>query len=335
MATEEATEYGTMFSPLMSALHGKRISLADIPERGDAITAYSLLHLRLQRRILVTLDAIASDSERRIKEGYDTITSGNPYFTLDSFQDAVYRAAEIFEFYEKDLPIYLNLANPTGQLRSIRAQYLTAIRRAKRIWSFLCNKCKHNHAFLTYAEGKYEGGKWVCGFSMYRRVGNLLKIESSLHHAAEVFSYNWALRRLFTDILGADVAASELVTHAVEGQTNIPLKTHQIPLPYSGVLKRISEWPKIQMPRENKYFLTDIVFRGEEITIEQAHSSVPKGNFKMHMIFDILGDKAKAELPYELGNIDFHLKSEMPLDAFYRVVVQDLVVQPESIDDQT
>lgn len=305
-------------SPLMNALHGRKLILKDIPDCGHSLTAYTLLHQRLARGISAAIDKIDAEEERRKKEGYD------PSFAADAFKDAVYRAAELFEFYEQDLLRYLGLEKSQET-----AEYCTTIKTVKRTWLCLCNKCKHNHAFLVPIEGLYDSGDWVTGFSLYRRQGDKLAAEKDLYCATEIFSYNWILRALFADVIKADMAAAKLVSSLKNDESASPLSTFGIPFPYPIILSKVAQRSKISMPRENLAKLYEINFTHDEILISETQPVVGKGKFRMLITIDVAPGDLKVSFPYQLGECRIQHEPKIPTGVLYRAIAS--IPWPESV----
>jgi hypothetical protein len=161
----------------MEALNGRRLRLKDPPNRGPLLIAYAVLHRRTARAIRLAIDAVEAEEKRRREEGVTESTSGNPEFALDAFQDAIYRAAELFEFYSKHIPEYIPSIRRHKIKRGVRStSYVSDIDRLAKPWKILCNKCKHNHAFLVPVEGIYDDEAWVSGFSLYMKKGDFFAI---------------------------------------------------------------------------------------------------------------------------------------------------------------
>jgi len=312
-------------SSFMMALHGRKILLHDRPEFGHTITAYILLHQRLERALSTALKQLDVEEERRKSEEYKN-PKGNPLWALDAFQDAVYHATELFDFYDKDILCYLRLEKSTS-LRAVQ-DYKSSIAKLKRTWAFICNKCKHNHAFLVPIEGSYNSGEWVAGFSLFRRFGEVVSVEKDLHRSAEVFSYNWAFRSLLADMVKSDEAAAKLINSLQDDDKAPQLKTFINPLPYLHILNKITQRPKTLMPREDSMNLSDIKFIGEEeILITDTKEQNPQVDFKMRIIINLISDNLKVELPYELGHYKLNITGQKLVGAFMRIQIADLIVK--------
>jgi hypothetical protein len=65
MANKTSNTQPIIASPLMSALHRRKLILKDIPHRSHSLTAYSLLHQRLAREISTAIEKIEAEEERR------------------------------------------------------------------------------------------------------------------------------------------------------------------------------------------------------------------------------------------------------------------------------
>lgn len=322
-----------LFSLLMESLHGRQLRLYDRPEFGHPLTAFALLHQRLERAISTSLRLLTEEEEHRKLEGIENPTKGNPFFVLDSFQDVIYRAAELFDFYEKDILRYLGIHDSAEYLNE-KKKYLKDVGIIKRQWSFLCNRCKHNHAFLVPVEGIYNSGDWVSGFSLYRREADKISIEKDLHPVAQVYSYNWAFRKLFACIFKIDEISAQLVNSMREDKANLPLNTFGVGLPYLNVLKSITQRPKTAMPKEYSTNLHDINFLNYEIRILDQQRPIGQGDFQLMMIIPIIGNFLKIQLPYGLGECDGSIYASqysdyLPIGFFMRLQFTKIIVPDE------
>lgn len=322
----------TLVSPLMEVLHGRSIQLHDRPGFGHPLTAYALLHQRLARGIDAAIRAVTLEEERRKKEGYDQSTIGSPILALDVVQDVIFRAAELFEFYESDILHYLGV-HKIGKHKEIRQAYMSVIRQVKRTWSLICNRCKHNHAFLIPVEGYYESGDWVSGFSLFQRSGNDIRVEQDIHGAAEAFSYNWSLRSLLSDVIRADLASADLVSKLEDDAVSPKLNTLGLILPYANGFESVSRRSTVAMPREGRDITSGIKIFNDEITIGNVEKMSPgSGLFRMTVIINLLGSDLSVRLPYQGSAVRVtHNVPENgePLGGLFRLVVRDIMVSSE------
>jgi hypothetical protein len=100
-------EKSVLISPLMEALDRRKLFLSVPKDHGEPLTAYAVLHRRTSRAIVAALDTFDAWQKKRMDEGYSPEMSGTPAPAMDAFLDAVYRVAELFEFYQADIPRYV------------------------------------------------------------------------------------------------------------------------------------------------------------------------------------------------------------------------------------
>ncbi len=298
-----------MISPLMDALDGRRLELAEHPSKGHFFTAYAMLHRRMERSLTRALEAIEKEEIRRRAEGLENNTKGNPIFALDAFQGAVYRACELFEFYEKDLFVYIPNLNSVRDVNSGKT-FLKFIKDIKRRWGVLCNNYKHNHAFLVPVEGSYESGSWVTGYCLYSRVGDQLSVNKEAHLDCDAYSYNWSLRTILADIMLADKHAALAAKAATEDASlNKKMDCLGISLPYLNIIQKISDRSEEGLPKEllvERNFIK--IFKEYGVEIQTRVPTVPTcKKFVMHIIFDILGPKLKIGFPYSDEYMEFSM----------------------------
>lgn len=188
-APSEQEAHPILHSGFAEALHGKAIGVtqADVNE---LLTGYSVLYRRFSRALKRFLQTLEEYEKKRYEEGWENSTNGSTTDPLDDFLDCIYAAAELFEFYESD--VIKSFDPPT----EARQPYRSVLARLKREAVLICNRCKHNHAFLQSIEVRYDSGLAVSGFAVYQMDGNRAKVNVEVHRNREAFSFNWAVRRL-------------------------------------------------------------------------------------------------------------------------------------------
>src|SRR5262249_45070755 len=149
--------------------------------------------------------------------------------------------AELYEFYESDV---IKLLNPSGKARKL---YRANIGELKRESALICNRCKHNYAFLQSVEVLYDSGHYVTGFAVYQMQGQLARVSTEVHSLRQAFSFNWGARRLIGNLMLADQEASNLVK-TLEEKSGEKLASLSFTLPLFKELEAIMARPEIAMP---------------------------------------------------------------------------------------
>ncbi|WP_156418417.1 hypothetical protein [Aureimonas sp. D3] len=321
-----AGTFEALYSPIMEALHDKRYKIAQIEDSGHLMTSYGLLHQRLARDIERTINLLKDYGDKRSKEDHMEAPRANPLDLLDSFQNCTYRAAELFEFYEKDLILYMGIKKSGRNLPAVE-NFQTKIRQYSKIWKIICNKCKHNHSFLVPIEGYYSSGERVLGFTLFTRKDDQIGPNKTLHKEADVFSYNMVLRSLLADVMASDMESAELIRAVSVENGSEKLKTASNGLPYISVLKKIYKLPRLSFPRESNCPYRDIQLVDQE---KVGISLVPtafqgQAPCRLQIVLNFYGEKIKFILPYgtEVGDLGFSTDSDKPNPYFVRVVFND------------
>ncbi|TRW16693.1 hypothetical protein [Glacieibacterium frigidum] len=322
MSESTSVDKAVFLSPLAEALHGKRLG-ATQSRVSDLLVGYSILSRRLQRALKRCLASLEVYQSSRQNEGWDKSSKGNTNDHLDDFLDVVYAASELFELYETEI---IKLLNPSSKIQN---EYRTIVRKLKRFSTILCNKCKHNYAFLQSIEITYESGEIACGYVVYHMRDNVAVIVSDISPPMQAFSLVWSLNRVVTDILQTDMAVADLI-NSMTAKGNEELVSLTYTLPYLLELQAIERLPAIGVPKESSVARITIDPR-EFVNIEGPS---PKTRFfgrgKMRVFVDLIAPATAVRLPYVEGEMKVTYKREndphQPVPAFFRVVLADVEV---------
>jgi hypothetical protein len=257
----------------------------------------------------------------RQQEGFGNNTTKDTTTPIDDYLEAVYIAAELYEFYESDV---VKLLNPSSKARKT---YRTEIGHLKRESTLICNGCKHNHAFLQFIEVLYENEQYVSGFTVYQMDGDRAKINTDVHKISRAFSFNWAVRRLIGNLILAEEQAVQIV-QSLEEKHCTKIFTLNFDLPILGELKTIAARPKIRMPME--ICTPSIGLALGMVHIDKTAQQLPFGKGDMRVYLDLIGRKSELEFPYQDGTANIAFESEdntyyEPYATRYRVVLSNKV----------
>lgn len=333
----ESPNLNIFVSPFLEALDNRRLSVHLRTSHAPLITAYGLLHRRMNRALVLALDAVEKYEASRANEGFNDEITGQPSFASDAFTDAVYRAAELFEFYDTDIIDYLK----PSLNRDVRVAYKAALKRISGPWDRLCNGFKHNHSFMVPVEGQYADGVWLSGYSVYRHESEEMHIDKGIHQLSDVLSYNWAFRRLIGSIIEADVTATMLLNTLSDDQSCPTIESNLLPLPYSHSLPRISVRELYAFPGENKIPVSHFSLSaddGQEMHLANAGPLVPALECKLRCVVEFTTAEMAVQQPYSGEVARFSLTrgegaERTPLGGFYRIVISGLAVPASNVTD--
>lgn len=318
-----------LISDFTSALHGKSIELLDRPDRGSPLPSWARLHSRLSRAFRYTIDSFDKLIAKREEEEWGRQTSGLHQEAVDALEDVIYAAAEVFSFYESDIPYYLNLDSHSNS-KIIKSRYINDIKEQKRFSSAACNACKHNHNFLVPVEAKYHDGSISVGYSIYSRSGNVLSVNRQIVHDGGAFSFRRTLINILARILLADHYAGKLVNALPETPASAPIDCSLYKLPYMSELQKISSLPDIGMPGEHPSFefhrtedgLINITRDTDPTNYEGKH-----GPASLSLLMLFLGNDAHFEAPFTGENFRVQMAAEngspSPIAAEMRIDLRD------------
>lgn len=310
-------------SAFMEGLQGRRLKLLEQRDRGEPLHAYAQAHRRLSRQLDTTITAITRMEDRRAEERWNESRTADPAYAADAFQDLVYRATELFDFYALDIPAYLSLRQIDGP---VETHYRKGIKSRRDLWASLCNRCKHNHRFLVPVEGRLLTGVHVTGFSLCGRVENQIAVDRVFHRQAECTSYNAALRQLISDIFFIDTVAAGALSFLPNDPDQPQLNSLQYTLPYLNNIKKIVGRSTGLFPGEPcppRISLDDGI-----VNIEEVKLPAEAGSCKLSLWIDILGNDLKFVPPYQSGPLTLSIQARSdlprPLAPFVRIMVTDL-----------
>ena len=274
-----------LVSPLIDALHGRRLDLTDGEGRGDFLTAYAFQH----RRLFQALSTMA-----------DTVDHDYPFLALNAFTTCALYAADLFDFYVEDLPGYIPGLARVFERESL--PFAADLAEARRPWASLRNRCRRQHAFLASVQGRYADGQSVSGFCIYGRRGGVLRINKQLFGDADACSFDWAKRALLGDVLKAEVILAAAIDRVPDRKAE-PVDGLNLALPYMPVIDRMSERPKLGLPGEQAVGERAICKADNAVRVGDAVET-GTGPFYMTLAVEFVGNAVMIQLPYGEGEVD-------------------------------
>jgi hypothetical protein len=306
------TERDLFTSEFASVLHGRKLHLIDRPDRGSPLPAWARLHAKLARTFRYALDAIDALIAKREEEHWGHHLTGLHQEATDAIEDVIYSAAEIFSFYEGDIPYYFDISKNIYN-RSIKSEYDRNIKEQKRFCAMLCNACKHNHHFLVPIEVTYQNLTRSLGFTVYSRSGNIVAVSKSIIPDSGAFSFRRTLNNVLARVILADHFAANLVRSLPDELDADPIDCAFYKLPYLHTVMRLKKLSDVEMPGEQPSFEFDHL-ENEEIRINRDFDPEKyKGEYgpaSLSMFMDLLGRELHFEFPYT--GKDFHATLTTP-----------------------
>jgi len=199
---------GGAVSPLSQALNAYQGRLFhveyDLPHpvvmHGQAVRAFD----RAMGALIVSASNAAS------RGGLDPKLSAD-FELVERWQEAIFRATELFDTYCQHLPKSLG-AKDHKEVRR-RMEPLVAAAKARRsLWAQLCNRIKHNHHVLTPHRTRYESGRTVDGYRVSKHEpGKALRAASEFHSQVPAISFGASVRELLNEVLRTEQTAAKMV----------------------------------------------------------------------------------------------------------------------------
>ncbi|MDQ0840216.1 hypothetical protein [Sphingomonas faeni] len=312
-------------SAFAESVHGRCIGVPQ-GKASEILVGYTVLFRRFQRALKRALASIEAYEIRRLAEGWANESKGNATDHLYDLLEAIYVAAELFEFYESDIVRFIDPAPKA------KADYKGAIKSLKRLPVIICNRCKHNHAYLQSIEIVYDNANITTGFALYRMKDETASIDLEVHREREAFSFNWICRKLLGGLLMADAEVGKLISSMPE-MGAIKLRSINYTLPIYEEFKAISERGTSGMPKEKRLPRLSLDQTGHMNVDNSACDISRSGTGKMAAVIDLISSSLAIELPYVQGSLTVSLTADdensPPLAAFMRVVVGGVTVEDE------
>lgn len=193
-------------SPLSQALNAYEGALHhekyDLPH---PISMHSRAVRELDRAVAALITATSNEAIRA-----SAASSGTDFSMVHLWQDAVYRATELFDTYCQHLPTALGVKEDKAIRRRIEPLIATAKNR-RSSWALLCNRLKHNHHVLTPHRTKYVSGRTVDGYRVSKHVGQTLRAAAEFHQKVRAISFGVGIHELLHDVLRTDQTAAKMV----------------------------------------------------------------------------------------------------------------------------
>lgn len=283
------------------------------------LTGYAVLHRRLQRALKRFLDTLDAYEAERSANGWNK--AGNVHPPADDFLEVVYIAAELWEFYEADVPRLLGLTAKQGEA------YRLAVRKLKREATLICNRCKHNYAYLQAVEMRTLSDAPTVGFFVAQRKEGVVKVIPEIHPERCAFSYNWAIRRLLFSLFIGDENAASVVKLARDRTDLEPLQSLAYSLPHHAELTRVLGRPDTAFPKEPTHPAGKTSDSGQELDLTDEPMGRPmRGRASMTIWVDVLGHSVTHEVPYLNSTMTANIVNpegpDAPLPGFFRTVAE-------------
>lgn len=296
-------------SPLLDALHGRRLELSDGEGRGDFLTAYAFQH----RRLFQALNAMV-----------DTVDHDDPFPALNAFTTCALHAADLFDFYAEDLPGYIPGLARVFERESL--PFAADLAEARRPWASLRNRCRRQHAFLASVQGRYADGRSVSGFCIYGRRGGVLRVNKRLFGDCDACAFDWARRALLGDVLKAEVILAAAIDRVPDRKAE-PVDCLNLALPYMAVIERMDDRPRLGLPGERAVGERAICKAGDAVRVGDAVEA-GTGPFYMTLAVEFVGNAIMIQLPYGEGEVDVVGRGGGggPTSGIHRVVIRDVEV---------
>jgi len=254
-------------SPFLIALNNRRQLLHHLThDLAHPVSAHQNLYGELEKalgKLLVSLNEI--DGELAL--GPST-TNSTRRDACEQFRDVIYRAAELFELYEKGIPRSINA--PTENL------YQKRVKSNRSFWANICNKLKHNHQELWPVSAKYSFCGYAIGFSLMKHTSDgVIGPNPDIHQSAQALSFNRALPRLVADLLDCDEAAADLTTTTAETQSATTVSIANPTFFTGGLLGLLAARPEWGMPDEGDGPAVFMTEETEAYVLEQRITRMP------------------------------------------------------------
>jgi hypothetical protein len=211
-------------SATVSALSGRRVRIL---EEDGAVHPFRSLAASCSR-FAQALEEFLNVLDSAEAKGIDPRDTKAP--VPGSFEVLCYRAAEVFEVYEK-LPGAIELLDSKKYKQEVR-RYKEAIKSASRDWNLLCNAMKHASNSIAYTQYRFVGFvPVVSGFSLCApKRGAMLDINKNF-----------------------DVVAGDVI-RALPEQECGELPLNSLNLNIGKSLVRIAHRPDVALPNQKSMF---------------------------------------------------------------------------------
>lgn len=315
----QTAEQSVFLSPLAEAFQGKSPGITQ-GTANEFFVAYTVLYRRFQRVLRRFLTEYAAFTGRREAEHWGE-SRADLNALMDAYQDGAYVAFEIFELYSKKLTPLMRLPQPA------RVSFDKSIRELRREVSILCNRSKHNGAFLQFAEVHYSGGERAAGFAFYQLREDHYVICRDVHPKGGAYSFNWSIRRIVGALLQADYTAAELVGKA-RASSSQPLHTSSFTLPILLELAEVASLPAVPFPQERTAPMISVK-PPTFFEVDWAAEKRQFGKGELKAFLDTFSHAQTVELPYG-GTARLMIKAgdnpPPPLTGFTRLVLGGIEV---------
>jgi hypothetical protein len=235
-------------SATVSALSGRRVRIL---EEDGAVHPFRSLAASCSR-FAQALEEFLNVLDSAEAKGIDPRDTKAP--VPGSFEVLCYRAAEVFEVYEK-LPGAIELLDSKKYKQEVR-RYKEAIKSASRDWNLLCNAMKHASNSIAYTQYRFVGFvPVVSGFSLCApKRGAMLDINKNFHQGSErVRAFNTELQHLIYSLIRCDVVAGDVI-RALPEQECGELPLNSLNLNIGKSLVRIAHRPDVALPNQKSMF---------------------------------------------------------------------------------
>jgi hypothetical protein len=188
---------------------------------------------------------------------------------------------------------------------------------------------------MIYGEGRYADGQFFSGFSLCNQERGVIGVDASLHRDTDVYSFNWAFRRLLATILATDALAAETIKHLPDQNGAPEISSFFFSLPYDQVIARVNSLSGTASPGEELCLTPAVQLsrHSEGLSVEEI--LVNETACTMRLIVDVLSHIVRFKQPYGKGELNFEIKPNegtprLPIGEYLRIIIGDFVVEPRS-----
>ena len=276
-------------SPLAEALDGRCLGL-DRVSISQMLHEYTLVYRRFSKSLARGVASFQTYVDKRDNDNWGD-SPASPTEHIDDLLECIYHAAEVFEIYYQRIDRTLKLDN------KLKRRFREKIRDYQDFWVKICNRSKHNSAYLQSIEAHYLNGEGVAGFFMYIIKGGDVLIDEVVHERYPSYSIGWAYKQLIAELLNCDFAAAKVVREMPD-QGGDALATGTFTLPFIETALKIIKLPTGRMPAEGPIY--DLTILGESginvQSIRPAYNSSPQ--VRVQISVDLISYVIRFQKPY-------------------------------------
>lgn len=282
---------GDVTVPSLMAMAGRKLARASGEDMVDLPRAIVLRWERVSKALDKVLDAHAVATRDwpanmvRIGEPghYDLLP------LLEAFEQYVFRAAELFEVYEKE--IIRGIAALSGRNSAHRGDckaYKTIVDAARKEWAMMCNRIKHNENVIASKTVRYtmELMPVVFCFSLLEPKDDQAMLVSKLFHRGSEMSRSIvvAIFQSISDLFRCDRAAASLIRKLADDCEVTMLEV----APASSLIhpfRKLDSSLAVTSPSESPMF-DRLSITGPSVKFHRASARRGVGPYSVHIAFN-------------------------------------------------